>query len=98
MTDREKTMEFLKEYSKDFVNPSSIIAKDMFHLMERRPECEPSYIIKALFNALDSCKKSLNEIVNLYGTPKPTIQILADTEEGKLLIKNLIEMQNKKGS
>ena len=97
MTAREEIIQYLYEFlgsPKDY-NGSQNIARYITSAMEHNELLGTNFVMDMLLKRIDTLTEELEKYISLNGKP-PAIQISADTEEGKQLIKNLIEIQNKK--
>lgn len=98
MTTREETIHFLNSFvgSLKDSKKSQLIARYMLMTMVRDETIGLEFILSTLFQQIDSMADELEKYISYHMRPY-SIQISADTEEGKQFIRNFIEMQNKKG-
>lgn len=99
--DMQKIKEYFEEYirhihEKDNGMNSGALISYLHHMLHYEPEkVNVIDVIKMLVQHLDEVKINIKELVENNCTPPPIV-IAPETEEGKALLRSIIEMQNKK--
>lgn len=95
MTEREKTILLFKDYLKTPNRPHSVMVDKYKTLFELNQEVSVSSVVGVFLEIMDGYRTNIDHLTVKSSQPT-SFQISADTEEGKQLIKNLMEMYKKK--